>query len=67
MFGSLDDIEVVMPEPDEIDQIHRIYMGIVFGRGTEAQNDELRGRAHTFIARDGAQAVLLAGTDFQSP
>jgi aspartate racemase len=63
MFGSLGDIEVVMPQPDEIDQIHRVYMDIVAGRGTDAQNDELRGLAHKFIARDGAQAVLLAGTD----
>jgi len=63
MFGSLGDIEVVMPRPDEIDQIHRVYMDVVAGRGTDAQNDELRGLAHKFIARDGAQAVLLAGTD----
>jgi aspartate racemase len=63
LFGSLGDIEVVTPKPDEIDQIHRIYMDIVAGRGTEAQNDELRGLAQKFIARDGAQAVLLAGTD----
>jgi aspartate racemase len=63
MFGSLGDIEVVMPQPDEIDQIHRVYMDIVAGRGTDAQNDELRGLAHKFMARDGAQAVLLAGTD----
>lgn len=63
MFGSLGDIEVVMPQPDEVDQIHRIYMDIVAGRGTEAQNNELRGLAHKLISRDGAQAVLLAGTD----
>jgi aspartate racemase len=63
LFGSLGDIEVVMPQPDEIDQIHRIYMDIVAGRSTEAQNDELRDLAHRFMARDGAQAVLLAGTD----
>jgi aspartate racemase len=63
MFGSLSDIEVVMPQPDEIDQIHRIYMDVVTGRSTGQQTDELRGLAHKFIARDGAQAVLLAGTD----
>ena len=63
MFGSLGDIEVVMPQPGEIDQIHRIYMDIVAGRGTDAQNDELRSLANKFTARDGAQAVLLAGTD----
>jgi aspartate racemase len=63
MFGSLGEIEVVMPQPDELDQIHRIYMDIVAGRGTDAHTEELRALARTFMARDGAQAVLLAGTD----
>jgi aspartate racemase len=38
-------------------------MDIVAGRGTSAQTDELRRLAQTFVKRDGAQAVLLAGTD----
>lgn len=63
MFGCMGDIEVVMPQPDEIEQIHGIYMDIVAGRGTDAHTEELRGLAYKFIARDGAQAVLLAGTD----
>lgn len=63
MFGGLGDIDTVMPQPGEIDRIHAIYMDVVAGRGTAAHADELRQLARTFIERDGAQAVLLAGTD----
>ena len=63
MFGGLGDIDTVMPQPGEIDRIHAIYMDVVAGRGTAAHADELRQLAQTFIERDGAQAVLLAGTD----
>ena len=64
MFGRLGDVEVIMPRPDEIDQIHNAYVDIVGGRGSAAQVDNVRKLAHNFIARDGAEAVLLAGTDF---
>jgi aspartate racemase len=63
MFGGLGEIDVVMPQPGEIDRIHAIYMDVVAGRGTAGHADELRRLAETFIKRDGAQAVLLAGTD----
>ena len=63
MFGSLGDIGVVMPPPAEIERINAIYMDVVAGRGSPAQLDELREMARTFIARDGAEAVLIAGTD----
>ena len=63
MFGALSDVEVAMPRPQEIDRIHRIYTDIVAGRGSDAQTRELRTLAQTFVKRDGAQAVLLAGTD----
>jgi aspartate racemase len=63
MFGALGDIEVVMPQAEEIDRTHRIYTDIVAGRGSDAQTQQLRELARTFVARDGAQCVLLAGTD----
>jgi aspartate racemase len=66
MFGCLDDIEVVMPPADEIDRIHRIYSDFVAGRGSAAQTEELRKLAQAFVARDGAQAVLIAGTDLST-
>jgi aspartate racemase len=62
MFGRLD-IDVVMPQPDEIDFIHNAYLDVVYDRSTPAGIDRLRELAHTLIQRDGAEAVLLAGTD----
>jgi aspartate racemase len=66
MFGGLDDVEVVMPKADEIERIHRIYGDFVAGHGSDAQTEELRKLAQGFVARDGAQAVLIAGTDLST-
>jgi aspartate racemase len=63
MFGCMEDIEVVMPQADEIEWIHRAYSDFVAGRGSDTQAEELRKLAQTFVARDGAQVVLIAGTD----
>jgi aspartate racemase len=62
MFGRLG-AEVVMPKPDEIDFIHNAYLDVVYDRSTPEGIDRLRELAHTLIRRDGAEAVLLAGTD----
>jgi aspartate racemase len=63
MFGCLNCIETVMPEPDEIERTHLIYKDFVEGRGSDAQVEELRKIARTFVTRDRAQSVLIAGTD----
>lgn len=62
MFDRLG-VDVIMPKAEEIDQIHNAYMDVLYDRSTPAQIDGLRQLARTLIARDGAQAVLLAGTD----
>ncbi len=62
MFGY-HGIETVMPETDEVERIHLIYKDFVEGRGSDAQADELRKIARTFVTRDCAQSVLIAGTD----
>src|SRR5262245_34882965 len=62
MFGRLG-VEVVMPRPDESERIHTTYLDILYDRSTPAQIDGLRELADTLIRRDGAQSVLLAGTD----
>jgi aspartate racemase len=62
MFGRLG-VDVVMPAPDEIDFIHNAYLDVVYDRSTPAGINRLRELAHTLIKRDGAEAVLLAGTD----
>ena len=65
MFGRLD-VDVVMPKPDEIERIHNAYLDVVYGRDTPATVDDLRELAHTLMKRDGAEAVLLAGTDLST-
>jgi aspartate racemase len=62
MFGRLG-VDVVMPKPDEIDFINNSYLDVVYDRSTPPGIDRLRELAHTLIKRDGAEAVLLAGTD----
>ncbi len=63
MFGRLGDIDVVMPKPDEIERIHGIYMKVVGGNSSPDDIEDLRKLAKNFVTRDGAQAVLVAGTD----
>ena len=63
MFDRLG-VDVVMPKPEEIEQIHNTYMDVLFDRSSRAQIDGLRQLARTLVARDGAEVVLLAGTDF---
>jgi aspartate racemase len=62
MFGRLG-VNVVVPQQDEIDAISSAYLDVVYDRNTPATLDRLRELAHTLIKRDGAEAVLLAGTD----
>jgi aspartate racemase len=64
LYGQMENLEVVMPQPEEIDYIHSTYFQIVdAGAGTAEQRDGLARLAHKFIERDGAQAIVLAGTD----
>ena len=64
MFGHLGAVEIVEPKPDEIDAIHNIYIEIVGAQHGSAENiAALTNLARTFIERDGAEAILLAGTD----
>src|SRR6266576_3185289 len=62
MFGRLG-VDVVTPKPDEIDFIHNAYLDVVYDRSTPAGIDRLRELANTLVRRDGAESVLLAGTD----
>ena len=66
MFGCFGDIDVVMPSDDEIEKIHAGYVNFVTGRGSDADRETLRKFAQTFVTRDGAQAVLIAGTDLST-
>lgn len=62
MFGRLG-VDVVVPTPDEIDFIHSSYLDVVYDRSASASIGRLRDLAQTLVKRDGAESVLLAGTD----
>jgi aspartate racemase len=66
MFDCFGEIDVVMPSADEIEKIHAAYVNFVTGRGSDADRETLRTIAQTFVARDGAKAVLIAGTDLST-
>jgi aspartate racemase len=64
MFGALGSFEVVAPEDDEVDEIHRIYLELATnGRTSPANVENLRRIARAIRARDRVDAIVLAGTD----
>jgi aspartate racemase len=64
LFGLLNGVEVVTPRTDEIDFVHRTYLQLVnAGTGSEEQREAFSRLAHELMLREGAEAVILAGTD----
>jgi len=64
LFGALDGFDVVAPQPEEVDEIHSIYLELAQqGRTSTAKVDRLRELAHTLRRRDHVEAIVLAGTD----
>jgi len=64
MFGRLDGTELVTPRPDEVAVIHDAYMRTAnAGKGAPDDYRALTAMARTLIERDGAEAVIFAGTD----
>src|SRR5436305_13159165 len=57
MFGRLG-VDVVMPQPDEVEFIHNTYLDVVYDRSTPAGIDRLRELANMLVRRDGAESVL---------
>jgi aspartate racemase len=64
LYGKVSGVEFVHARPDEIEAIHRMYWALVeTGHASAEIHDGLTRLAQTFINRDGADAILLAGTD----
>ena len=64
LFGALEAFDVVRPRDPEVDEIHRIYLGLATqGKITSSDEAKLRDIAHTLERRDGVEATVLAGTD----
>jgi len=65
LFGKLENIDVITPGVEEVDFIANTYARIVDQeRVSDQDSSSLRGLAHTLIAREHLDAILLAGTDF---
>ena len=64
LYGFAGDVEIIRPAAGEMELIHATYLELLEkGVGTEEQHRKLTEIAHTLQERDGADAILLAGTD----
>jgi len=64
LWGRLPGLEIVKPRPDEIAFVGRAYQRLLdTQRGDDAETAGLRALAAELQRRDGAEAILLAGTD----
>lgn len=64
LFNSCRDIELVIPFGEFLDKVHEAYMNIaVSGKVTEEQRQVIFDAGKRLCIEQGAQAVVLAGTD----
>jgi len=63
LWGQLDGIEIVKPQPAEIAFIGQAYQRILDSRTEPGDADALRRIASDLQHRDGVETILLAGTD----
>jgi aspartate racemase len=64
LFGRLAGVELVRPQPEEMEEIHGIYQQILEGKHNPMEaHRRLTQIAQTLIGRDGVEAILFAGTD----
>jgi len=68
VFGTIPAHVNVALKPSMLNDVHAMYNDIALHgkRGTHPELNFLEAAAHELIDRDGAQAVLLAGTDLSS-
>jgi aspartate racemase len=64
MFGRLTDTDVILPRPEEVDEIAEIYVRVVeAASASEGDFNRLRSLAHLLIEREKLDGIILAGTD----
>ena len=63
-FAALPGLEIVRPEPDGMDVIHKTYVALAAaGKGSRGQYETLTATAKKFVQRDRVESIVLAGTD----
>jgi len=64
LFGEVNEVEMVKPQPPEMDYIHDTYVELArTGAASQEQHRNLTALAHTLLNRDELDAIILAGTD----
>ena len=64
LFGRLPGVDVVSPQPTELETIAGIYGRVVEAARASAQDfQQLRALAHDLIERESLDAIVFAGTD----
>ena len=64
LFGEVNEVEMVKPQPHEMDYIHDTYVELArTGAASQEQHRSLTALAHTLLNRDELDAIILAGTD----
>lgn len=64
LYGALDGIEAVTPQGDALTLVNDDYIAIaVTGAANDTQRDRLVRAGRHLVQKQGAQAVLLGGTD----
>ena len=65
MYGRLPGVSVVRPREAELAFVHDAYTRLAYsGQTSEADRERFVSLASTLQQRDGAEAIVLAGTDF---
>jgi len=64
LYGGISSAEVVLPENDQLDQVHRSYVEMAIpGRVTDEQRRIFFSAGQRLCQAKGAEAVILGGTD----
>jgi aspartate racemase len=64
LYGGISAAAVVLPQDDAFDQVHTNYVEMALaGRVTQAQREVFFSIGHRLCQEQGAEAVLLGGTD----
>ena len=64
LYGRISSATVVLPEGNRLEQVHECYRAIALeGRITDAQRDVFFAEEQRMSREQGAEAVMLGGTD----
>ena len=64
LYGGISSAQVVVPEGEALDQVHQSYIAMaIAGRVTDAQRRTFFSIGERLHRVQGAEAVLLGGTD----